>query len=108
MDHERICQIALSTMKKVGPVHAKFLVGHFGSASAIFSASQKELENLEGIGSVRAGAICRFNDFHDCEKKLKQAENHGMDLVFLNDPRYPQPLLLISVTLPGKAKRSRW
>jgi len=93
MDHERLCQIALSNIKKIGPVHAKSLVGHFGSASAIFAASQYELENLEGIGSVRAGAIARFNGFSECEKTLKQAENQGLELLFLSDPAYPRLLL---------------
>ena len=59
-------QIALTLVPNIGDIHAKALINHFGSAEAIFYAPKKELEVLEGIGTVRANSIKEFNDFSRC------------------------------------------
>ena len=54
MHDDLLYQIALTLVPNIGDVHAKALVNIYGDADSIFNAKKKELENIEGIGSVRA------------------------------------------------------
>ena len=49
--------IALTRVNNIGDVHAKALIQIFGSAEAVFKAGKRQLESIEGIGSVRADSI---------------------------------------------------
>lgn len=93
MPNELLYQIALTLVPHIGDVHAKALVQHFGSAEAIFKASKKELNSLEGIGEVRASALKKFNDFQTAEKEIAFIEKYAIKPLFLNDKNYPQRLL---------------
>jgi DNA processing protein len=93
MSSELFYQLALTLVPNIGDVHAKLLLQHFGDASSIFKASHKDLERLEGIGSVRAGSIRAFNDFHLAEAELGFIEKYKIKTLFLTDPEYPQRLL---------------
>ena len=70
MNSELIYQLALTQVPQIGFVHARILVQHFGSASAIFKASEHSLEKIEGIGEVRARSIRKFTDFNSAEKEI--------------------------------------
>ena len=48
---KRIYQIALSLLSGVGPVKAKALVAHTGSAEAVFKEREKALGLIPGIGT---------------------------------------------------------
>ena len=48
------------SVRHVGPVAARALANHFGSLSAIFSASQEELSAVEGVGPTLAASICEW------------------------------------------------
>ena len=63
MHNELLYQIALTLIPNIGDVHAKALINNFGNAKDIFTARKKDLETLEGIGSVRANSIKHFEDF---------------------------------------------
>ncbi|ULQ53024.1 DNA-processing protein DprA [Flavihumibacter fluvii] len=93
MYSEKIYQIALSLASNIGHVHAKVLVDHFKTATAIFSASLAELEAIPGIGGIRARSIRHFNDFAECEKMQKQVEAHGISTLFIGEDNYPIRLL---------------
>ncbi|MGV8085782.1 MAG: ERCC4 domain-containing protein [Candidatus Bilamarchaeum sp.] len=47
----------VETLPNVGPKLAKKLISHFGSAAAVFSASEKELTQIEGVGQKKARSI---------------------------------------------------
>src|ERR1700686_1735550 len=49
--------LAISLIPGLGPTRARKLVGHFGSAEAVFRASLTELEST-GIQAVSAQALC--------------------------------------------------
>lgn len=86
-------QLALKLVPNIGDVHANTLIQHFGNAEAIFQATKKDLERIEGIGTIRANAIKRFNDFSACEKEMAFLEKYQITPLFADDPKYPQRLL---------------
>lgn len=90
---ELLYQVALTLVPNIGDIHAKALITHFRTASAVFSASKKELEGLEGIGAVRASAIKKFHDFAKAEDEISFIEKYKITPLFINDKDYPQRLL---------------
>ena len=54
MNKDLLYQIALTRVPNVGDVHAKALINQLGTAEAVFKTPRKQLETLEGIGTVRA------------------------------------------------------
>jgi DNA processing protein len=92
MNHELLYQLALTQVPNIGDVHAKILLQHFGSASAVFAAKAPDLERLEGIGSVRAQSLRRFRDFDGLQPELKFLERYGISTHFFTEPHYPQRL----------------
>jgi DNA processing protein len=51
------------------------------------------LEKIEGIGSVRAHSIKKFNDFKPAEEEIRFIEKYKIKPLFLTDKEYPQRLL---------------
>ena len=93
MSHELTYRIALTLVPNIGAVQARLLVTHFSNAKNIFTASVKELENIEGIGTVRAKSIKSFTDFSEAEKEIAFVEKHKIQTLFLTDDQYPKRLL---------------
>jgi DNA processing protein len=48
---------------------------------------------MEGIGSIRADCIKKFNNFQRCEDEMKFIEKYKITPLFLTDKNYPQRLL---------------
>jgi len=90
---ELLYQIALTLVPNIGDIHAKALINNFETAAAIFSASKKDLESLEGIGTVRANSIKKFNDFKRAEEEVSFVEKYKITPLFLTDKNYPKRLL---------------
>ena len=93
MQKELLYQIALTLIPNIGDVNAKALVNHFGSAEAIFHAPKKELEALEGIGTIRANSIKNFKDLSRAEEEILFIKKYKITPLFLTDKNYPQRLL---------------
>ncbi|MEO8821536.1 MAG: DNA-processing protein DprA [Ginsengibacter sp.] len=93
MQKELLYQIALTLIPNIGDVNAKSLVNHFGSAEAIFHAPKKELDEIEGIGIIRAGSIRNFKDFSRAEEEIQFINKYKITPLFLTDKNYPQRLL---------------
>lgn len=92
MKEDLLYQIALTQISQVGPVHARLLIDAFSSIKEIFNAPLKNLEKIEGIGSVRAGNIRRYKDFNRCEKEVEFIAKHGIQPLFITDKDYPSRL----------------
>ena len=86
-------QIALSLTPSIGPVQAKLLVDHMGSASAVFKAKVADLKNIDGIGEVRIRSIKKFDKFNEAEEEIKFIEQYKISPLFITDTAYPQRLL---------------
>lgn len=93
MTDELLYQIALTIIPNIGPVQAKILLEHFDKAADIFKAPKKELENLEGIGPVKANIIKAFKDFAGAEDEMAFIEKYKVETLFLKDENYPKRLL---------------
>ena len=86
-------QIALGLVPNIGDIHAKSLINYFGTAEAIFFARKKELESLEGIGTIRAASIKSFHDFEKAEEEIQFIKKYKITPLFITDKNYPQRLL---------------
>lgn len=93
MTNDLLYQVALTLVPNIGNVHAKSLVNIYGSAEAVFKAKKKELENIEGIGTIRANSIKAFDNFQSSEEELAFIEKYKITPLFINDKNYPQRLL---------------
>src|SRR4028119_764803 len=93
MSNDLLYQIALTFVPNIGPVQAKILTEHFGNAENIFKAAKKELENIEGVGEVRAKGIKMFDNFLPAEKEIEFVEKYKIQTLFLTDENYPKRLL---------------
>jgi len=93
MTNDLLYQVALTLVPNIGDVHAKTLVNIYGSAHAVFKAKKKELENIEGIGIVRAKSIKEFNDLSGAEDELHFIEKYKISPLFITDNNYPKRLL---------------
>ncbi len=93
MNNDLLYQIALTLIPNIGDVHAKALVNIYGDAQSIFKAKKKELEAIEGIGTVRANSIKAFSDFTGSEAEIKFIEKYKIAPLFLTGKNYPQRLL---------------
>ncbi len=93
MNNDLLYQIALTLIPNIGDVHAKTLINNFGSANEVFSAKKKDLEAIEGIGSVRANSVKHFHDFTLAEVEISFIEKYKITPLFITDKNYPQRLL---------------
>lgn len=85
-------QLSLTLIPNIGPVQAKILLQHC-NAEEIFHAKKSYLENIEGIGPIRATSIVSFKDFSKAEEEIKFIEKYKIKTLFLTDKDYPQRLL---------------
>jgi len=93
MNNDLLYQIALTLVPNIGDVHAKALVNLYGSAESVFKAKKKDLENIEGIGIVRAKSIKGFEDFSGAENEITFIEKYKITPLFITDAAYPKRLL---------------
>ncbi len=93
MNSELLYQLALTLIPNIGDVQAKLLLQVYGNASSIFRAPLKELETIEGIGTVRARSIKSFTDFSAAQEEMKWIEKFRIRPVFFTDDAYPKRLL---------------
>jgi DNA processing protein len=93
MQTDLLYQLALTLVPHIGCVQTKILIQHFGTAENIFKAKKFELEQIEGIGQIRARSIKRFTDFSKAEKESAFIEKFKIQPFFFTDEKYPQRLL---------------
>ncbi len=89
---EQIYQLSLTRIPDLGSILTRYLIDHFGSATAIFSARLKDLAAVEGIGTYRAGQIKNFKDHSLAENELTAIAAKNIELLFITDEKYPRRL----------------
>lgn len=85
--------ISLTRVPQLGCIHARTLLRQFGSAEAVFKSSVCTLEQIEGIGKIRARSIRSFQDFSGSEKEIVFLQRYGIRALTIHDADYPQRLL---------------
>lgn len=93
MKEELHYQVALTLVPDLGPIRARLLIAHFGSASALFCAKKKEISQVEGIGDNCARSVKIWNDFNLVEAEILFINKHQIQPLFITDQKYPQRLL---------------
>ncbi|WP_432712087.1 DNA-processing protein DprA [Pedobacter sp.] len=88
-----IHQIGLTLIPGVGHVTAKNLLGHFGTAEAVFKAKHTELLAIPGIGTVTASHIAASKVLLQAEEQLKAIEKLKLQVLFFGEPNYPRRLM---------------
>jgi DNA processing protein len=84
--------IALTQVPHIGPVHARVLLQHAGSARAVFRSTRRTLESIPGIGKVRADAIRGWKDMQMAEREIRFMKQYQIRALTFRDPDYPQRL----------------
>lgn len=85
-------KIALTLIKGVGPMHAKNLLIHFGSAENVFAASKERIMKIDGVGEKTAEAILNTDALIKAEQHLAFIEKHHVQVLFYADDNYPKRL----------------
>jgi DNA processing protein len=84
--------LALNLLPKIGPIRVGRLLARFGSPQAILSASPRELSSVPGIGAEMAAQIAGWEDRIDLAEEKRRIAEHGIRLLTLEDPAYPESL----------------
>jgi DNA processing protein len=84
--------LSLVLIPHIGDVHISILLEHFKDPKQVFHAKRKELERLNGIGSVRANAIKSFNQFDLVDRELKFIEKNDIRVLVKTHIDYPNKL----------------
>jgi len=92
---ERDALIALNMIDALGPVRVRSLIGALGSASAIFTASERELRAVEGIGPKLVESIVQQRGAVDLDLEQRRAAACDAHLVTWIDTEYPARLKTI-------------
>lgn len=93
MNEDLLYRIGLTRVPYIGDIHARSLIGIYGDAETVFKAPKRELEKIEGIGSIRAARIKSFHEFKFCEAEIDFIEKYKIQPLFITDESYPKRLL---------------
>lgn len=91
-EDELLALISLSMLPGIGPVLARQLITHFGSAAGVLRARKSVLEGIPGIGRGRAGAIIRSDVRKRAEQELLFLQRHRLQGLSFLSPQYPRRL----------------
>ncbi len=84
--------LALSIIPNIGDAMAKNLISFCGGVDAVFKENLKALSLIPGIGTVRANAVKKFNDWDLVEKELLFIEKYEIETLFYLEKTYPYRL----------------
>lgn len=85
-------QIALTMVPEVGHVTGKHLLGHFGTADAVFKAKEQDLLQVAGVGPVTAQHILSMSAIREAENQLRFIEKHDVKTMFFTNDDFPHRL----------------
>lgn len=88
---EKICQLALSKVVRLGPQTMQRFMTKFKSCSAVFNASFKELTSVSNDEQILR-QILHKETFKDAEKEFAVCQKNKTQILFYTEPEYPQRL----------------
>lgn len=89
---EKVFQLALTLIPKVGPVTARNLISYCGDAQSVFEASDKFLLKIPGIGPQMIRYIKNDKLIASAEAELDFLAQHDITPLFYLDKSYPARL----------------
>ena len=84
--------ICLNLVPGIGPIKVKRLIEIFGSPSAIFDQSNKNLQGVEGIGAKLASEIAQGPNSYNPDEELRMADKAGVEIITQACSNYPSYL----------------
>jgi DNA processing protein len=102
--------LCLSSVPGLGPVRIRSLMTAFGSAQAVLRSAPEKLAAVSGIQPRLARLIPRHRGESFARAQLGMARRHGVRIITLWDPAYPETLkaihdppvlLYVRGTIPG-------
>lgn len=102
--------LCLSSVPGLGPVRIRSLMTAFGSAQAVLRSTPEKLAAVSGIQPKLARLVSRHRGEAFARAQLGMARHHGVRIITLWDPAYPErlktihdPPVLVYVrgTIPG-------
>ncbi len=95
-EQELLHRIALSLLPNVGPVIARALYQHCGSAEAVFREKKSLLTKIPGVGTKRIKKAFSTPVMDQAEKELHFTQKHKVLPLFFTDANYPKRLVQCS------------
>jgi len=94
MKSDLIYQVALTLIPGIGPLIAKALTEHFGSAEKVLNAYPEEIEILPGARKALSNSILQNKDaaLKRAEKEIQFITKHNIATLFYQDENYPSRL----------------
>lgn len=89
---ERIYQIALTQLTGIGPVLARKLLTHCGSASAVFLEKPDLLRKISRLAASKISQLSDKAILARAEEELLFTERHKLQVLFIDNPAYPDRL----------------
>ena len=89
---ELLQHLSLTLIPQVGDVQIGILLKHFGSPASVLSASIKALEEVPGIGTIRAAAIRNCNVQQRVEAEWQFIQNNHIKVLVKGYDGYPPKL----------------
>lgn len=90
--NEKLYQVALELIPRIGDITAKNLIAYCGSASAIFTSKKAQLQKIPGIGQKTIAQLTSASLLKEAEQILSNAEKKGMTIYHYTDSLYPEKL----------------
>ncbi len=87
---EHVLRLAL--VSGVGPRIRQALLDRFGTAKAVFQATQSALRETSGVGAKLASAISAAPDEINVQQLIAECESSGTQIITQHDDGYPRPL----------------
>ena len=84
--------VAFSSIEQLDSNFVRSLFNHFGSIERAFSASIEELKQIEGLSVRKAENFIRKRDGVDVDKVYDEVINRGINVLTLEDFKYPYML----------------
>lgn len=85
--------IALTLIPSIGPITRKALIDEFNTSKNIFSATNKDLLRVKGIGEKMANEILTWKNHAKVETEYAFVQKHHIETLFISDTAYPKKLL---------------
>ncbi len=89
LDESLKYKIGITLIPGIGDVLARNLIGHCGSAEAVFQEKKSALEKIRGIGAILSDAVYNHKVLGRAEKEMEFIEKYKITTLYFLDENYP-------------------
>lgn len=97
MSQDKLYQVALSLVPKIGPVLSRQLINYFESPETILSTPKGKLAKIPRVGEKLSALIPKQKDLlFKAEKVMRESSKRNIDIHYYKESSYPKRLLSIN------------